>query len=55
MLLTPLSLATMKWPPARPSPELRGGAQAEGGGQQVSVPLEALVDHIVDAMVGASE
>lgn len=35
--------------------ELRGSAQAEGGGQQVSVPLEALVDHIIDAMVGASE
>lgn len=34
---------------------LRQGAQAEGGGAQVTVEAEKLVDHIIDAMVGASE
>ncbi|MCY0855714.1 histidine--tRNA ligase [Cupriavidus sp. D39] len=35
--------------------DLRQGAQAEGDGAQVTVAAEKLVDHIIDAMVGASE
>jgi histidyl-tRNA synthetase len=34
--------------------ELRQGAAGEGG-QQVQVPAEGLVDHIIDAMVNAAE
>ncbi|MCY1548550.1 Histidine--tRNA ligase [compost metagenome] len=35
--------------------ELRQRDQAEGGGQQATVPAEGLVDYLIDAMVGASE
>ncbi|WP_085961282.1 histidine--tRNA ligase [Cupriavidus basilensis] len=35
--------------------DLRQGTQGEGGGAQVTVAAEKLVDHIIDAMVGASE